>query len=109
MSARYAPMNHAHIPGFPYRIPNVDWETCLPKLKIKNQKNDDPSLHLVRFHMHISNFGVELQEYYLMKIFMVSLEGMHGHGMRGYHQRVYIPLKNSIQYFMNILKINTLP
>ena len=29
---------------------------------------------------------------------------MHGHGMTGYHQRVYIPLNTFIQYFMNISK-----
>ena len=23
----YAPMNHAHIPGFPNRMPKVDWQT----------------------------------------------------------------------------------
>ena len=71
--ARYAPLNHAHIPSFPNHIPNVDWKTCLPKFK--NQKNDDASLHLVRFHMHINKLGVTLHEDSLMKIFMVSLEG----------------------------------
>ena len=71
--ARYAPLNHAHIPSFPNHIPNVDWKTCLPKFK--NKKSDDASLHLVRFHMHINNLGVTLHEDYLMKIFMVSFEG----------------------------------
>ena len=33
LSARYAPMNRAHIPGFPNRIPNVDWKTYLQKSK----------------------------------------------------------------------------
>ena len=73
MSTRYAPMNRCHIPGFMNRIPNVDWQTCLPKFK--NQKSDATALHLVRFHMHICKLGVELHEYSLMKIFMVSLEG----------------------------------
>ena len=65
-------MNHAHIPIFLNRIPNVDWQTCLPKFK--NRKNDDADLHLVRFHMHICKLGVELQEDSLMKIFMSILE-----------------------------------
>ena len=69
-SARYAPMNHAHIPSFPNRIPNVDWQTCLPKFK--NQKSDDAALHLVRFHMHICKMGIELHEDSLMKMFMLK-------------------------------------
>ena len=70
--ARYAPMNHSHISSFPNQIPNVDWQTCLPKFK--NQKSDDAALHLVRFHMNIHELGVELHEDSLMKMFMVSLE-----------------------------------
>ena len=70
---RYAPMNHAHIPGFPNRIPKVDWQTGLPNFK--DQKNDDVALHLVRFHMHICKLGVEFHEDYLMKMFMDILEG----------------------------------
>ena len=66
-------MNRAHIPGFLNRIPNVDWKTCLPKLK--NQKSDDVSHHFVIFHMHICKLGVELHEDSLTEMFMVSLEG----------------------------------
>ena len=66
-------MTRAHIPSFLNRIPNVDWKTCLPN--VKNQKSDDVSLHLVRFHIHIHKLGVKLHENYLLKIFMVSLEG----------------------------------
>ena len=44
-------------------------------LKFKNQRSDDAPLHLVRFHMHICKLGVELHDYSLMKMFMVSLEG----------------------------------
>ena len=73
MSARYAPMNHSHIPGFPNRIPKVDWQTGLPKFK--DQKNDDAALHLVRFHMHIHKLGVKLHQDSLMKFFMSTLEG----------------------------------
>ena len=66
-------MNHVHIPGFPNRIPNIDWKTYLPRFK--NQKGDDVSLNLVRFCKHIYKLGVELHEDSLMKVFMVSLEG----------------------------------
>ena len=48
LSARYAPMNRAHILGFPNRIPKLDWQTGLPKFR--DQKNDDATLHLVRFY-----------------------------------------------------------
>ena len=73
IAVRYAPMNHAHIPGFPYQIPNIYWQTYLPRFK--DQKGDDAALHLVRFHKHIYKLGVELHKNYLMKMFMVSLEG----------------------------------
>jgi hypothetical protein len=51
MSARYAPMHHSHIPGFPNQMPSVDWKTYLPRFKDK--KGDDVAIHLVRFHMHV--------------------------------------------------------
>ena len=67
----YAPMNHAHIPSFPNQIPNIDWQAYLPRFK--DQKGDDATLHLFRFHKHIHKLGVELHEDSLMKMFMVSL------------------------------------
>ena len=100
-------MNHAHIPGFPNRIPNIDWQAYLPR--VKDQKGDDDALHLFRFHKRTHKLGVELHEDSLMKMLMVILEGMHGHGMSDYHQKFYLPLPIFIQYFMNILKINILP
>ena len=86
-------MNRAHIPCFPNRIPKVDWQTCLPKFK--DQKNDDVSLHLVRFHMHIHKLGVKLHEYYLMKIFMVSLEGK----ARSWYERLPVESLFSLKDF----------
>ena len=59
-AVRYAPMNLAHIPGFPNRIPKLDWQIGLPKFK--DQKNDDVALHLVRFHINIHKLGVKLHE-----------------------------------------------
>ena len=70
---RYDPMNRAHILGFPNQIPNIDWKSYLPRFK--DQKGDDVSLDLVRFHKYIYKLGVELHEDSLMKMFMVSLEG----------------------------------
>jgi hypothetical protein len=71
--ARYAPMNHSHIPDFPNRIPYIDWKKYLPKFK--DGKGNDVALHLIIFHMHICNLGVEFHEDCLMKIFMATLEG----------------------------------
>ena len=51
IAVRYAPMNRAHIPSFPNRIPNIDWQAYL--LRLKDQKGDDVALHVVRFHKHI--------------------------------------------------------
>ena len=73
ISRRYAPMNRVHIPGFPNRIPNIDWKAYLSRFKDK--KGDDVAFHLFRFHKHIHKLGVELHEDSLMKMFMVSLEG----------------------------------
>ena len=68
----YAPMHHAHIPGFPNMIPKIDWLTYLPIFK--DQKDDDARIHLFRFHNHIHKLGVELHEDSLTKMFMASLE-----------------------------------
>ena len=73
IAVRYAPINSAHLPSFPNLIPNIHWQTYLPRFKDK--RGDDSSLHLARFHKHIYNLGIELHEDSLMKIFMVSLEG----------------------------------
>ena len=70
---RYAPMNLSSIPGYPNRISKIEWLTYLPIFK--DQKDDDASIHLFRFHKHIHKLGVELHEDSLMKMFMVSLEG----------------------------------
>ena len=100
-------MNHFHIPGFPNRIPNLDCQTCL--LKFKNQKNDDVSLHLVRFHMHVYKLGVVLHEDYLMKMFMASLEGNARSWYDWLPLESLYSLKDFHTFFMNILKNNILP
>jgi len=62
-----------HIPGFPNKIPKVDWSRNLPTFKDDGRK--DAALHLVRFHMHIRKFKVDFPEDCLMKIFLATLEG----------------------------------
>ena len=71
--ARYASMNHSHIPIFPNQIPCIYWQTYLPRFK--DGKGDDVALHLVKFHMHVRKLKVKLHKYFLMKIFMTTLEG----------------------------------
>ena len=52
ISRRYTPMSRDHIPGFLNNIPKVDWSRNLPTFKDDGKK--DAALHLVRFHMHLS-------------------------------------------------------
>ena len=66
-------MNRSHIPGFPNPMPKVDWLDDLPIFK--DEKKDNASLHLVRFHMHVRSLKVHFPEDCLMRIFMTTLEG----------------------------------
>ena len=73
IARRYAPLSRDHIPGFPNKIPKVDWSRNLPTFKDDGRK--DAALHLVRFHMHIRKLKVDFPEDCLMKIFLATLEG----------------------------------
>lgn len=72
ISRRYAPLEKDHILGFPNRMPCVDWQTYF--LKFKDEKGDDVSLVLVKFHMHARKFRAQFPEDYTKKMFMVTLE-----------------------------------
>jgi len=72
IARRYAPLSRDHIPGFPNKIPKVDWSRNLPTFKDDGRK--DAALHLVRFHMHIRKLKVDFPEDCLMKIFLATLE-----------------------------------
>jgi hypothetical protein len=69
----YAPMSRDHIPGFPNKIPKVDWQRNLPMFR--DDDKNDATLHLVIFHIHIRKLKVDFPEDCLMKIFMATLEG----------------------------------
>ena len=69
---RYATMNRAHIPGFLNQIPCIDWQTSLSNFK--SEDGEDASLHFVKFHFHIHRLKIEFPEYFLMKMFMDTLE-----------------------------------
>ena len=73
IARRYAPLSRDHIPGFPNKIPKVDWSRNLPIFNDDGKK--DATLHLVRFHMHIRKLKVDFPKDCLMKIFMATLEG----------------------------------
>jgi len=73
IARRYAPLSRDHIPGFPNKIPKVNWSRNLPTFKDDGRK--DAALHLVRFHMHIRKFKIDFPEDCLMKIFLATLEG----------------------------------
>ena len=72
LAIRYAPMNRAHIPSFPNRIPNIGWQAYLPRFK--DQKGDDAAIHLFRIHNHIHKLGVGWHEDSLMKLLPIILE-----------------------------------
>ena len=59
-SARYAPVNNAHIPGFRNCLPHIEWQSYFPKFR--DQEEDDAALHLVKFHMHILKLRVEFHD-----------------------------------------------
>ena len=65
-------MNQGHIPGFPNRIHNIDWQTGLPRFQ--GNKGEFADIHLVRFRFHIHNLDIDFPEDCLMKIFMITLE-----------------------------------
>ena len=66
-------MRRSHIPGFPNRIPKVDWLTYLPRLR--DEEGDDAALHLIKFHMHVRKLKTSFPKDCLMKMFMATLEG----------------------------------
>ena len=66
-------MSRDHIPGFPHKMPQVNWDDNLPVFQ--GEKFDDPLLHLIKFHIHVWRLKVEWHEDCLMKMFMLTLEG----------------------------------
>ena len=70
---RYAPMSRDHITVFPHKMPEINWMKNLPIFR--DEKVDDPLLHLIKFHIHIRRLKVEWHEDCLVKLFMATLEG----------------------------------
>ena len=66
-------MSREHIPGFSHKIPKVFWDENLPVFE--GEKFDDPLLHLIKFHIHVWKVKTDWHEDYLMKMFMLTLEG----------------------------------
>jgi hypothetical protein len=95
-SSRYAPMNRAHIPGFPNHLPFIDWQTYFPKFR--DEEGDGVALHLFKFHMHIHRLRIELPEDCLMKMFMASLEGK----TRSWYEKLSPSSLYSLKYFHSV-------
>ena len=72
VARRYAPMSRDHIPGFPNKMPKVDWLQNLPMFR--NVEGNDVALHLVKFHIHVHKLKIDFPEDCLMKMFMATLE-----------------------------------
>jgi len=72
IARRYAPMSRDHIPGFPNKMPKVDWSKNLPVFR--NVEGNDAALHLVKFHIHVHRLKINFPEDCLMKMFMATLE-----------------------------------
>ena len=72
IARRYAPMSRDHIPGFPNKMPKVDQLQNFPMFR--NVEGNDAALHLVKFHIHVHKLKIDFPEYYLMKMFMATLE-----------------------------------
>ena len=70
---KYAPISRDHIPGFPHKLPKVNWDKNIPIFQ--NENIDDPLLHLIKSHIHSSILKGDWHEDCLMKIFMATLEG----------------------------------
>ena len=66
-------MNRDHIPRFPHKMPQVNWQRNIPIFQDENVY--DALLHLIKFHIHSWKLKVECHEDCLMNIFMDTLEG----------------------------------
>ena len=65
-------MSRDHIPGFPNKMPKVDWQRNLTMFK--NVKGNYAAHHLVRFHIHVRILKIDFPKECLMKIFMATQE-----------------------------------
>jgi len=64
-------MNKDYIPGFPNKMPQVNWQINLPIFQDENV--DDALLHFIKFHIHSWNMKFEWHEVFHMKMFMETL------------------------------------
>ena len=97
INPRYAPMDRAHIYGFPNLVPQVDWSTHVPIFK--DEKKYDVGLHFVKFHIHVCRLRVEFPEYCLMKMFMDTLEEKSRVWYEGLKSRSLCSLKDLHRIF----------
>ena len=98
-------MSREHIPGFPHKMPEVDWLKNLPIFQGENA--EDPLLHLIKFHIHVWKFKVEWHEDCLMKMFMATLEGKARVWYEWLEPRNLFSLKDMHQVFYKNYKGNS--
>jgi hypothetical protein len=73
LARTFAPLNFLVVPSFENLMPlPLLWMDYLPVFK--EEKEDNPSQHLVTFHQCMDQLGI-LHEDVLMKMFMYSLKG----------------------------------
>ena len=58
-------MSRDHIPGFPNKMPKVDWSKNFPVFR--NVEGNDATIHLVKFHIHVHILKINFPEDCLMK------------------------------------------
>ena len=90
-------MSRDHIPGFPHRMPEINWMKNLPIFR--DEKVDDPLLHLINFHIHIWRLKVEWHKDCLMKMFMETLEGKARNWYEWLEPRILFSLKDFHKVF----------
>jgi hypothetical protein len=104
LSKKYAPMNQAHIHGFPNQLPCIDWQAYLPKFK--EEKGEDVAIHLIMFHVHMHKLRVHFPEDFLMKMFMETLEEKEILQYEGFPTTILYSLKDFYLAFYEYYKEN---
>ena len=95
-NARYAPMDHSQIPGFPNPMPHVNWKTHLPKFR--DEKGNNAALHLIKFYKHVCRLEVQFHEDSLMNMFMETLED----NARSWYEGLQPCSLCSLKYFYSV-------
>jgi hypothetical protein len=86
-------MNQVHIPGFLNQIPCIYWQIDLPRFR--DEKDDNASIHLIIFHIHMHRLGLNLPKDCLMNMFIKTLED----DVRSWYEELPTASLCSLKYF----------